>query len=93
MTQLLTDRAAYQEERLEAQVQRRLGGRIRDLRVLVRHNGVILQGHSPTYHAKQIAQHTAMECSSPAAWSPRPNRAGEQQQVSEASKKSCSSGV
>jgi osmotically-inducible protein OsmY len=61
MTQLLTDRAACQEERLEAQVQRRLGGRIRDLRVLVRHNGVILQGHSPTYHAKQIAQHTAME--------------------------------
>jgi hypothetical protein len=38
-----------------------LGGRIRDLRVLVRHNGVILQGRSSTYHAKQIAQHAAME--------------------------------
>jgi hypothetical protein len=60
-TQLLADRPAFQEERLEAQVLRRLGGRIRDLRVLVRHNGVILQGRSSTYHAKQIAQHVAME--------------------------------
>jgi hypothetical protein len=60
-TQLLADRPAFQEERLEAQVLRRLGGRIRDFRVLVRHNGVILQGRSSTYHAKQIAQHAAME--------------------------------
>jgi hypothetical protein len=50
-----------QEERLEAQVLRRVGGRVRDLRVLVRHNGIILLGRSATYHAKQIAQHTAME--------------------------------
>ena len=61
MTQLLADRTAYQEERLEAQVLRRVGGRIRNLRVLVRHNGVVLQGRCATYHAKQIAQHAAME--------------------------------
>ena len=61
MTQLLADRTAYQEERLEAQVLRRVGGRIRNLRVLVRHNGVVLQGRCTTYHAKQIAQHAAME--------------------------------
>jgi hypothetical protein len=60
-TQLLANRPAFQEERLEAQVLRRLGGRIRDLRVLVRHNGIILQGRTSTYHAKQIAQHAAME--------------------------------
>jgi len=61
MTQLLADRTACQEERLEAQVLRRVGGRIRNLRVLVRHNGVVLQGRCTTYHAKQIAQHAAME--------------------------------
>jgi osmotically-inducible protein OsmY len=61
MTQLLADRMACQEERLEAQVLRRVGGRIRNLRVLVRHNGVVLQGRCATYHAKQIAQHAAME--------------------------------
>jgi hypothetical protein len=48
-------------EHLEAQVQHRLGSRIRDLRVIVRPNGVILQGRAVTYHAKQLAQHAAME--------------------------------
>jgi hypothetical protein len=54
-------RFSGEQERLEAQVLRRVGGRVRDLRVLVRHNGVILNGRCATYHAKQIAQHTAME--------------------------------
>lgn len=48
-------------EKLETQVMSRLGGRVRDLRVLVRNNGLILQGRAPTYHAKQLAQHAAME--------------------------------
>lgn len=48
-------------EQLETMVLSRLGGRIRDLRVLVRDNGLILQGRAPTYHAKQLAQHAAME--------------------------------
>jgi hypothetical protein len=52
------------EECLESLVQRRLGSRVRDLRVLVRHDGVILQGRATTYHAKQLAQHAAMELAS-----------------------------
>ena len=48
-------------ELLEALVQRRLGGRVRDLRVLRQDNGLILQGRVPTYHAKQLAQHAIME--------------------------------
>jgi hypothetical protein len=46
---------------LEAVVQRRLGGRVRDLRIVPRQNGIILQGRTTTYHAKQLAQHAAME--------------------------------
>ena len=42
-------------------MQHRLGGRVRELRIILRHNGVILQGRSATYHAKQLAQHAAME--------------------------------
>lgn len=48
-------------EQLESQVLSRLGGRIRELRVVIRENGLILQGRAPTYHAKQLAQHAAME--------------------------------
>src|SRR5262249_31002298 len=48
-------------DHLELLVQHRLGNRVRDLRVLVRQDGVILQGRAGTYHAKQLAQHAAME--------------------------------
>lgn len=48
-------------EQVEAQVQSRLGGRIRDLEVHVRQNGLILKGRTATYHAKQLAQHAVME--------------------------------
>ena len=48
-------------EQLESQVQRRLGSRVRDLRVIVQHDGVVLRGRAATYHAKQLAQHAAME--------------------------------
>ena len=50
-----------EEERLESLLLRRLGNRIRDLRVVVLPAGVILQGRTATYHAKQVAQHVAME--------------------------------
>jgi hypothetical protein len=50
-----------EEEHLEIMLQRRLGNRVRDLRVIVLPEGVILQGRAATYHAKQIAQHAAME--------------------------------
>ena len=48
-------------EHLEAIVQCRLAGRLRDFRLVVRSQGVILQGRASTYHAKQLAQHAAME--------------------------------
>ncbi len=48
-------------EQLESLLQHRLGGRVRDLFVLVQDGGVILRGHAPTYYAKQLAQHAAME--------------------------------
>jgi hypothetical protein len=49
------------EEHLESLVQRRLGNRVRNLCVIVRAEGVILQGRTATYHAKQLAQHAVME--------------------------------
>jgi hypothetical protein len=49
------------EEYLETLMHRRLGNRVRDLRVVVRAGGVILKGHAETYHAKQLAQHAVME--------------------------------
>ena len=48
-------------EHLETLLQRRVGGRVRDLRVVLQHNGIILQGRAATYHAKQLAQHAAMD--------------------------------
>jgi hypothetical protein len=57
----LAEAACASAEQLELLVQRRLGSRVRDLRVLIRHDGIILQGRAGTYHAKQLAQHAAME--------------------------------
>jgi CheY-like chemotaxis protein len=37
-----------------------LGRRIRDLRVEVRADGLVLHGRAASYHAKQLAQHAAM---------------------------------
>ncbi|MFN4258319.1 MAG: hypothetical protein ACK4RK_03425 [Gemmataceae bacterium] len=52
------------QEQLASLIQRRLGGRIRDLRVIVDSEGVRLQGRAATYHVKQLAQHAAMELAS-----------------------------
>ena len=49
------------EDHLETLLQRRLGNRIRDLRVQLYPHGLVLQGRAATYHAKQLAQHAAME--------------------------------
>jgi hypothetical protein len=50
-----------EEERLEGLMQSRLGNRVRNLRVRVLADGLVLQGRTTTYHAKQLAQHAAME--------------------------------
>jgi hypothetical protein len=46
---------------IEARIRGRLGGQVSDLRVVMRGDGMALQGHSRTHHAKQLAQHVAME--------------------------------
>ena len=48
-------------EHLEAQVQAALNGRVRDLRVVIRADGIVLEGHAHTYYAKQLAQHAVMK--------------------------------
>ena len=48
-------------ERLEAHVQSRLNGRVRDLCLLLRGQGLVLQGHAHTYYAKQLAQQAIVE--------------------------------
>ena len=60
-TSLLTKVTSQTEEDLELVLYSRLGSRIRDLRVLLRPNGIVLQGYAATYHAKQLAQHAVME--------------------------------
>jgi hypothetical protein len=61
MSTTLTDDPVLKEEYLETLVQRRLGSRVRDLRIVIRGDGIILQGRASTYHAKQLAQHAVME--------------------------------
>jgi hypothetical protein len=47
-------------DRVEEHVQCQLSGRVRDLRLLRRGHGLVLQGHAHTYYAKQLAQHAVM---------------------------------
>ena len=58
---VLSPRSRTPDERLEVLMQRRLGNRVRDLRIIRRDDGLILQGRTNTYYAKQLAQHAAME--------------------------------
>ena len=53
--------AAPELEQLEAQVQARLHGLVRDLRLVGCGPGLILTGQARTYHAKQLAQYAVME--------------------------------
>jgi hypothetical protein len=48
---------------LEAFVQGRLNSRVRDFRLSVGEDGLILTGFAQTYYAKQLAQHALMEAS------------------------------
>jgi hypothetical protein len=51
----------FSVETLEAQMRSRLGSRVRDLRVMMDGDGVVLEGRAPSFHAKQLAQHAAMQ--------------------------------
>lgn len=48
-------------DRIEADVRGDLNGRVRDFRMSMRGNGLVLKGSSRTYYAKQLAQHAVME--------------------------------
>lgn len=60
-SQVIVEPIISPEEHLESLIQRRLGSRIRDFRLVIRPNGLVLQGRTSTYHAKQLAQHAVME--------------------------------
>jgi hypothetical protein len=51
--------ATLSSEQAEALLRQRLCGRVRQLRVLVRKDGVVLQGAAANYYGKQMAQHFA----------------------------------
>lgn len=55
------DKAAEKEIHLETHLQTRLGSRVRHLRIVCQHDGVVLYGSACTYHTKQLAQHLVME--------------------------------
>ncbi len=59
--EMLVPPAQTEDDCLEALMQRRLGNRIRDLRILRLPAGLIIQGRALTYHVKQLATHAAME--------------------------------
>jgi hypothetical protein len=40
---------------------RTLGGRVSDLRLLLRDNGLVLQGRAQSYYVKQLAQEMVMK--------------------------------
>ena len=48
-------------EQIEARILSRVAGRVQNLHVIVRQDGVILQGRARTYHVKQLAQHAVLE--------------------------------
>jgi hypothetical protein len=51
----------HELDKLQEYVRCRLAGRVFDLRLLLRDNGLVLQGHAHSYHAKQLAQHFVVE--------------------------------
>jgi hypothetical protein len=46
-------------EQAEVMLRQQLGGKIRELHVVLRPEGVVLQGSAVSYYGKQLAQHFA----------------------------------
>lgn len=59
LTETDSHRAVPLDE-LEAFLQCKLHGRIRDFRLSADDRGLVLQGHTDTYYAKQLAQSAVM---------------------------------
>jgi len=49
-----------QIEQVETRLRSQLMGRVRDLTLILKHDGVVLRGFVRTYYAKQLAQHAVM---------------------------------
>ena len=49
--------------RIERLIRRRTNDKVRELRVEVRGDGIMLKGRCGTYYCKQLAQHAAMSLS------------------------------
>jgi hypothetical protein len=61
-TEELVPRVDIQElDRLKAELQASLLGRIHDLRLVPRDQGVVLEGRAVSYYAKQLAQHEVIK--------------------------------
>ena len=52
---------ADREAGLEILLQARLGRRVRNFRMHISADGIVLQGQTSTYYVKQLAQHYVME--------------------------------
>ena len=50
-------------QELEELVACRLNGRIREFRLVLETDGLVLSGYCRSYHAKQVAQHFVMDMS------------------------------
>lgn len=48
-------------ECVESRVQHLFAGRVRDFRVLIRDQGLVLKGRTRTYHARQLVRQAAIE--------------------------------
>jgi hypothetical protein len=46
---------------LEELVRQRLSGRLRDFKLSIRDDGLVLQGSTGSHHAKQLAQHALLD--------------------------------
>lgn len=57
----MTEQAGDNLDEAEGCLRRRLGSRVLGLRVVVRDSRIVLRGRAVNYHAKQLAQHAAME--------------------------------
>lgn len=50
-----------QMARLAESVRSRLAGRVQDLQLILRDDGLVLRGRTHTYYAKQLAQQAVLE--------------------------------
>jgi len=53
------DASTPNTEQVEAVLRQRLRGRVRELRVIIRVEGIVLRGVTANYYGKQMAQHFA----------------------------------